>query len=336
MRPMSNTWLIVMCLAACKGPDSTSTVPSKPVPVSKSVSVEAGWFASGCVELPPGTKRIDAVECLGKNPPRRLWVSTFEIDELEVSVEQYSACVAATICSKANYKDDRETPTAPVLVRFDQAASYCAWRGQRLPTEAEWEKAARGTDGRMYPWGNEPPTCQTAALIDDAAQFHRLNCEGRLASVGTHPQDRSPYGALDMAGNAPEWTSDLMVADKGEWKDIQSPGVIRFADPNVIDPTGPTPEARLAYLRRVSQWRAFVEHPMRGGTSNAAVGTRDSSPIAREPCDADDCHVPLSGFRCARTSPIKTAAPIHPPVPEATIDVTVDTAGNVHIQSTAL
>jgi formylglycine-generating enzyme required for sulfatase activity len=335
---MSRAWLIVLCVAACKNPDAKQApdpdpVPSKAVATSKMVRVEAGWFASGCVELPSAATRADAVACLGDNPPRRLWVSAFEIDELEVTVEQYEACVAANSCSEPKYKDYQETRTTPVLVRFDQAAAYCSWRGQRIPTEAEWEKAARGTDGRMYPWGNERPTCETAALTRDPVdQRHRLRCNRRLSSVGTHAQDRSPYGAMDMAGNAPEWTSDLLVSAKGDWKDWQAPGVIRFADPSVIDPTGPSPEARAAYIREDQRATMFGEHVMRGGLHNAGVGVRSPVPLVWE---TDDGEVPVAGIRCARTAG-SSVPPEHPPVPEATVDVTVDDAGRVTIRSTAL
>lgn len=334
---MSKACFVLICIAACQSPDSKQAPAPQGVPKSAAAStalrVEAGWFASGCVELPPGTKRIDAVECIGDNPPRRLWVSTFEIDQLEVSVEQYSACVDAKVCTEPRYKDYQESRSTPVFVRFDQAASYCSWRGQRIPTEAEWEKAARGTDGRMYPWGNERPTCATAALTKDAAEpLGELRCKRRLSSVGTHAQDRSPYGAMDMAGNAPEWTSDLFISAKGEWKDYQYPGVMRFADPNVIDPKGPSPEARAAYLRADPGATIFGEHPARGGLSHAAVGARSPVQFASEP-ESDE--VPVAGIRCARSAG-DTAAPVHAPVPEATVDVTVDEAGQVRIRSSAL
>jgi formylglycine-generating enzyme required for sulfatase activity len=86
-----------------------------------------------------------------------------------------------------------------IFVDWEQAVAYCAWVGKRLPTEAEWEKAARGTDRRIYPWGGGGIGC-------DQANYH--GCVGDTAQVASYPQGASPYGALDMAGNVWEWVAD--------------------------------------------------------------------------------------------------------------------------------
>ncbi len=137
-----------------------------------------------------------------------VYLDTFWIDEVEVTNARYRRCVAAGVCSpspaqprdaQGNRVEDYLTNPLyndyPALVKWPQAQTYCQWVGKRLPTEAEWEKAARGADGRPYPWGEE--------YRPDWA-----NLSGRPMPVGSHPQDRSPYGALDMGGNAAEWASD--------------------------------------------------------------------------------------------------------------------------------
>lgn len=127
----------------------------------------------------------------------------------EVSNAQYQMCVNAGTCSPPNYYNSKtredyygnsEYGNYPVVfVNWDQANTYCRWAGGRLPTEAEWEKAARGGDNRLYPWGNEPPTA-------DLANIHYLY--GDTTPVDAFQSGASPYGVLNMSGNVWEWVAD--------------------------------------------------------------------------------------------------------------------------------
>jgi len=135
-------------------------------------------------------------------PQMTVYLDNFEIDQVEVTNARYRHCVEAGICQPASDRwidlpdgyitDPRYNNYPAIGVSWFDAYSYCQWIGKRLPTEAEWEKAARGTDGRRYSWGDEwKPT------------YGAFN--GKLYPTGSFPRDTSPYGVLDMAGNASEW-----------------------------------------------------------------------------------------------------------------------------------
>ena len=138
-----------------------------------------------------------------EKPEHTVYLDAFWIYQHEVTNDQYRQCVEDNGCSQPRntsaFASSSYGDHPVVYVNWNQAGDYCQWAGGRLPSEAEWEKAARGTDGRLYPWGEESPTC-------DLANYS--GCEGGTVPVGSYPSGASPYGALDMAGNVWEWVAD--------------------------------------------------------------------------------------------------------------------------------
>ncbi len=165
-------------------------------------------------------------------PRKRVWVDAFWIDRAEVSVRDYAACVHAGVCTPPDTASTHcvERPESLFLepwlhaetlgdhpvacVTRPQAEVYCRWVGKCLPSEDAWEKAARGADGRPYPWGWYEPSSQDARFghfadppaLEDPAPGQRFVF---TAPVGQRPRGASPYGALDMSGNVWEWTRGL-------------------------------------------------------------------------------------------------------------------------------
>lgn len=137
-----------------------------------------------------------------EQPVHRVTLNAFWIMQTEVTNAQYASCVTAKICTPpGNQLWDEPTSAAhPVTnVNWEQANQYARWAGGRLPTEAEWEKAARGTDERIYPWGNQE-------VSDQLLNYNFV--KGATTPVGSYPEGASPYQALDMAGNVEEWVAD--------------------------------------------------------------------------------------------------------------------------------
>jgi formylglycine-generating enzyme required for sulfatase activity len=145
-------------------------------------------------------------------------ISTFEIDRTEVTVEAYGRCVAAGACAPPGFLlgDARfDRPDFPVThVRWEDARAYCAWASGRLPTEAEWEYAARGPSAREFPWGNvyNPRLTNHGAFAHD--ETDATDGFVGLAPVGSYPDGATPLGLLDMAGNVSEWVEDVFDVDE--------------------------------------------------------------------------------------------------------------------------
>lgn len=186
--------------------------------------VPGGWFVRGVDEDPHRCDQADQPPS-GRSsvvPSARVWVDTFYIDRSEVTNEAYQACVASRDCPAAgpSYRDF-DAPRQPVTgLDWFQARTFCQARGHRLPTDAEWEKAARGPDGDWYPWGSEPASCDNAILMDETGRACGVPKRGqhpetgRIAEVCSRPPGR--YGLCDMVGNAEEWVADWWSEDWAE------------------------------------------------------------------------------------------------------------------------
>jgi serine/threonine-protein kinase len=161
-----------------------------------------------------GSKKGEEGAVFNEQPQRTVTLDAFWIDQTEVTNAMYALCVTAGACqpplkmgssTRVTYYNDAEFRNFPaIFVSWEDANTYCQWAGRRLPTEAEWEKAARGTDGWIYPWGNQLPVC-------DLTNYNY--CVGDTSRVGNYLNGASPYGALDMAGNVYEWVADWYSRD---------------------------------------------------------------------------------------------------------------------------
>ncbi len=240
----------LVLLAICAVGSQAPTLPW----LDSMVVVPAGWFWMGQDDGPESNR-----------PQHAVYLDAFAMDRTEVTMAAFAEFVAATGYQAKGWESDVRKvhagePAAGIV--WQDADSYCRWIGKRLPTEAEWEKAARGTDKRIYPWGNQW-NADCANTTDSG--YGRA---GLPVPVGSFLDGASPYGALDMAGNVAEWVSDYFDADY-------------YAISPERNPTGPD---------------IVVDHVLRGGSwaspsAHAQTFFRDSSHSARRN--------PRVGFRCA-------------------------------------
>jgi len=202
-----------------------TTTPVVQVTPGEMVAVPEGSFQMGC-----DPTHNDGVVCdADELPLHTVFLSAYQIDKYEVTNGQYAECVSVGACvapssassrTQTSYFGNPTFANYPVIfVSWYDAANYCAWVGKRLPTEAEWEKAARGTTVRAFPWGDTTPSCSLTN--------YNYSCSEDTTAVGSFTAGVSPYGALDMAGNVWEWVSDWYKSDY-------------YSSSPATDPTGPS------------------------------------------------------------------------------------------------
>lgn len=262
--------LLVAVLGGC------TTVHAEPCPDGM-VRIPAGHFAMGSRDGDPD-----------ELPVHDVTLSAYCIDRTEVTVKAYAACVATKRCTPSVIATSplctrADHPEHPITcVDWQQATSYCTAMAKRLPSEAEWEYAARGRDGRRYPWGTTPPTskrinaCGRECVAFGTRELHRdwvAMYDGddgwpTTAPVGSYPDGASPFGVLDLAGNVWEWTAD--------WRGD-------YPTTSVTDPHGPA--TGTARIDRGGGWHGHLEVDARATTRSSDLPTLHSNSI---------------GFRCAR------------------------------------
>jgi len=217
-----------------------------------------------------------------EGPAHMVILDPYYMDKYEVSNKQYGEFIKATDHPAPAYWDDhrRNKPQQPVSgVNWHDANAYCSWSNKRLPTEAEWEKAARGPEGYKYPWGNE--------MDPTKANFGRK--QEYTANVGAHPEGKSPYGLYNMAGNVFEWVNDWY--DPNYYKNTKE----------TVNPQGPQEGVFLSatgtYVDRIATGKKRV---IRGGSWYApAESITNTHRFWNDPMN-NSYGVGL-GFRCARS-----------------------------------
>ena len=236
--------LVGLALAACN--------PSSTAGVHGMASIPAGWFIMG--ENDGRTSN---------QPQHRVYLDAYRIQITEVTRRDFAQFITVTGYPAAGWEpgDLEATGNLPVIgVLWKDANAYCLWAGLRLPTEAEWEKAARGEDGRRYPWGNDWDI-QKANTIEGGR-------EGVLPA-GSFPEAASPYGLLDMCGNAAEWVADYFDFNYYQVSPERNPS----------GPTQPLDHGLRggSYASRADQATAYFRDSSHSALPNPRVGFRCAS-----------------------------------------------------------
>ena len=208
-----------------------------------------------------------------------MYLDSYEMDLTEVTSAQYGACVAAGVCTPPGCDLGTPIPDAPVsCVSWNQAKEYCEWAGRSLPTEAQWEFAARGADGRIYPWGDDHPACGDAVFTEEYS-----NC------LSQHPvdvcfgstQESCANQLCDMAGNVSEWVLDFYEYSFYSFSPDRDPEMSSLQ--------------QNLWLLNTGGFSADRRHVNRGGSYESSSEDLRASHRGRESGSSETI-----GFRCAR------------------------------------
>jgi formylglycine-generating enzyme required for sulfatase activity len=242
------------------------SVAAGPPRTDEMILIPASSFQMGC-----DPDHNDGYNCYSDELPlHTVYLDSYRIDKYEVTNAQYAQCVAAVNCAapahnssytRPSYYNDSTYAGYPIIyVNWQDAANYCAWAGKRLPTEAEWEKAARGSnDTRAFPWGDQAPTCAFGNYAMNSL------CVGDTTAVGSYPAGVSPYGVMDMAGNVEEWVSDWYdsnyYSSQSTWNNPIGPSTavttfVRGSAAAYPRPTVSTISVSVAWLRQARRVKA--------------------------------------------------------------------------------
>jgi formylglycine-generating enzyme required for sulfatase activity len=273
-----------LCLASCEKKKDEAATASKGVFEKESDSIHGGEAFKleedgEMVFVPKGVFKM------GSNfgnpdeaPIHNEYLDDFRIDKFELTNRRYGRCVKAGVCSPANNIEDTNLNGArqPVVgLSWKDCVKFCQWEGKRLPTEAQWEKAARGTDGRKYPWGDE-------------FEVKKVSCKGNedgidyTAPVGSFVLGASPYGAMDMAGNVKEFVNDWYDSKYYKTSPEKNPPGPSIGEPIPPDMLPHRVAKGGSWKNDTLNLRPSLRNPVSEGTANDYFGCRcaaDAMPI---------------------------------------------------------
>jgi len=243
------------------------------------------------IYIPEGTFRMGGVDDdakLTEKPAHNVQLKGFWMDKFEVTNGMYKLCVQAGTCEppqrsisegrKSYYGNDEFNDYPVVYVTWFQAANYCKWAGRRLPYEAEWERAARGDDLRIYPWGDERP---------DSSRGNFNYFAGDTTRVGTYAAGISPYGVYDMSGNVAEWVQDFFDPEY-------------YSKGASVNPTGPISRSEIfKYVIRGGNFQDVFKD-VRVSNRSGVIGSNPDADPLNETEEYLGEFSPKIGFRCAQ------------------------------------